>query len=97
MNSPGVNIELQDEMINEELDKEDVIQTGHSLLTGCGGVTVLAGVVTLILAPQLPDDVWSFLYIILISSSLLPVSVTNISINTGVVIDVPGPEELMGH
>ena len=97
MNSPGVNIELQDEMINEELDKEDVIQTGHPLLTGGGGVAVLAGVVTLILAPQLPDDVWSFLYIILISSFLLPVSVTNISINTGVVIDVPGPEELMGH
>ena len=62
MNSPGVNIELQDEMINEELDKEDVIQTGHPLLTGGGGVAVPAGVVTLILAPQLPDDVWSLHY-----------------------------------
>ena len=53
MDTPRVNIEILDKMINQELNKADVIETCHPLLAGGGGITVLAGEVTLVLAPKL--------------------------------------------
>ena len=91
MNTPRINIELLDKVINQELNKADVIKTCHPLLAGGGGVTVLTRVVTFVLAPQLPAHVFIF---IVLDSPKLPVSVTNIPVNARVVIDVPGPEFL---
>ena len=59
MDTSRINIELLDKVINQELDKADIIQTSHPLLAGGRGVTVHAGEVTLVLAPQLSDHVFS--------------------------------------
>ena len=90
MDPSGINLKFVYESLNEKLCEEMIIVAGHSFLAGGCWLTVLTGVVTLILPPDLSDNSNIIISSLLFTS--IPISVTDISVDPNIIIYIPRPE-----